>query len=70
MFATQTEAAEPRQLMVNEARAADLLGFSRSTLALMAMDGEIPFVQVYRRRFYVVDSLRKWVAEKETPSNA
>lgn len=56
--------------MVPEATAAIILGLSKSTLAVMAIDNEIPFVQVYNRRFYVIESLQKWIRSRETPASS
>lgn len=52
-------------LLVSEQRAAELLGISSRTLWGLRANGQIPCVRVGRCVRYSVESLKRWIEERE-----
>jgi predicted DNA-binding transcriptional regulator AlpA len=59
-------AGESQPLLVDEPTAAKMLGVSPRSVWTMAACGELPSVRIGRRKLYAVETLRRWIAERET----
>lgn len=61
-MANQT--AETAPLALSPAKAADLLGVSRTVINNLMYSGELPSVKVGKRRLIPVKSLENWLEQK------
>lgn len=52
-------------LLVDARTAATMLGISERSLWTIAYRGGIPSVKIGARRLYSVESLRRWITERE-----
>ena len=62
-FRKQEEKIDPLALRPRDAAAA--LGISPSTLDRLTKDGQIPHVKINRLVLYRVETLRRWLEERE-----
>ena len=66
---TTLEPASPgdtQALLVDERTAAVMLGVAPRTVWSMAASGELPSVRIGRRKLYAIETLRRFIAERET----
>lgn len=63
-------AGEAQPLLVGEREAAAMLGVSPRSIWSMAASGELPCVRIGRRKLYAIDSLRLFIANRESATNA
>lgn len=68
LFRNQESKIAPLALRPRDAAAA--LGISPSTLDRLTRAGRIPHVKINRLVLYRVDSLQKWLEEREGPKRA
>jgi excisionase family DNA binding protein len=61
----QAVARQIEPLLLDEAEAARLLGVAPRTLWSLADAGELPCVRIGRRKLYAVETLRRFIAERE-----
>jgi predicted DNA-binding transcriptional regulator AlpA len=64
------QAGEPQTLLVDERTAARMLGVSPRSIWTMAACGELPSVRIGQRKLYAVETLRRWIAERESADPA
>lgn len=53
-------------LLVDERTAAAMLGVAPRTIWAMAASGELPSVRIGRRKLYAIESLRRFIAARES----
>jgi excisionase family DNA binding protein len=63
---TTKQQGESEALLVNERTAAELLGVAPRTVWALAARGELASVRIGRRKLYSLETLRRFVAERET----
>lgn len=63
-------AGETTPLLLDERTAARTLGVAPRTLWSLADAGEIRFVRIGRRKLYSVDTLRRFISEREAAGSA
>ncbi len=61
---------DTQALLVDERTAAAMLGVAPRTLWSLADSGELPCVRIGRRKLYSRDTLRRFIAQRETAGAA
>jgi excisionase family DNA binding protein len=59
-------AGDAQTLLLSEREAAALLGVSPRSLWSLADAGELPCVRIGRRKLYAIDTLRRFITERES----
>lgn len=63
-------AGDTQALLVDERTAASMLGVAPRTIWSMAASGELPSVRIGRRKLYAIDTLRRFIAQRESAGAA
>lgn len=69
-FQEPATAGDNQPLLVDDRTAASLLGVSPRSIWSIAASGELPSLQIGRRKLYSMDSLRKFIRQREAATTA
>lgn len=64
------QAGDTQALLIDERTVARLLGVSPRSIWTMAATGELPSVRIGRRKLYAVETVRRFIAERESAGPA